>query len=240
MTIIAIDGDSAAGKGTLARRLAKELDFAFLDTGLLYRETARIILINNKDVQNPEEALWAARQVRISAINQDLLRTEEVSAAASVVAVYPAVREVLLAPQRDFAQTPPGGKRGSVLDGRDIGTVVCPNADIKIFITASPEERALRRQKELQEKGIPAIQSQVFANMQERDGRDRNRATAPTKAAADAWVIDTTGMEADEVFRRVTAYIKDKKPELAQAGSACPVSPPAPGNTNGGGSPKSR
>jgi len=198
--IIAIDGPGAAGKGTLARRLAQALDLACLDTGLLYRAVAAKVLAAGGDPAVPEAAVAAARSIVLADLEHTDLRTETVSQGASQVAAIPAVRAALLEVQRRFAEHPPGGKRGAVLDGRDIGTVVCPGADVKLFVTASLETRAARRQKELRGRGEPSIYARVKQEMQERDARDSARASAPLKPAADAVVLDTSGLDADGAF----------------------------------------
>lgn len=208
--IIAIDGDSASGKGTLARKLAEKLGFAYLDTGLLYRQTAYITLKNNKNIAVEDDCAWAARQVRIEDLQAELLRNEEVSQAASKVAIYPSVRQILLPLQRDFAQNPSAGQAGVVLDGRDIGTVVCPKAQVKLYVTADPAVRAERRLKELQNQGIEAIQTQVFDDLKQRDDRDSSRKTAPLKMAPDAYHLDTTSLTADDVLIKALDYIKQK------------------------------
>ncbi len=205
--VIAIDGTSASGKGTLSRKVAKELDFAYLDTGLLYRAVAAKGL-EKKAIHDEAAMAILARQFHWDWIHMPNLRSEEVSDAASVIAAYPAVRQALLAPQRDFAQNPPEGKKGAILDGRDIGTVVCPEADLKFFVTASPEIRAERRHRELQESGIAAIQGAVLANMQQRDRRDTTRLTAPLEMAEDAIVIDTTDLGPEQVLDQVMRHIK--------------------------------
>ena len=205
--VIAIDGESASGKGTLGKNVARELDFAYLDTGLLYRQTAFNVMKNNGNINSEADAAHAASQVSIATINPDLLRGEDISQGASVVAAYPAVRAALLGLQRDFAKNPPNNKRGAVLDGRDIGTVVCPDADIKLYVTADAAIRAARRHKELQDKGITAIQGQVLDDLKQRDHRDAHRSTAPLRVAPDAWVVDTTHGNADEVLAKVLDYI---------------------------------
>jgi CMP/dCMP kinase len=198
--IVAIDGPSASGKGTLARRLATHFGFAHLETGSLYRAVALHALQSGGDPASPEIAERAARQVGAGDLGDPRLREEQVAQAASVVAAIPAVRQVLLAFQRDFARRPPGGFRGAVLDGRDIGTVICPDADAKLFITASPEARARRRFKELRESGKPAIYDRVLQDMKDRDARDSQRRAAPLVPADDAFVLDTTMLDADAVF----------------------------------------
>jgi cytidylate kinase len=197
--IIAVDGPAAAGKGTLARRLATRLDFALLDSGALYRAVAARLLAAGGDPVDQDGACAAARELNASDLERAELRSESVAQAASVVAAQPAVRAVLLEFQRRFAATPPEGKKGAVIDGRDIGTVVCPAADVKLFVTASPEERANRRYKELLDRGEEAIYARVLQEMRDRDARDSGRAAAPLKPADDAIVLDTTEMNADAV-----------------------------------------
>ncbi len=215
MRIIAIDGDTASGKGTLAKKLAEKLGFDYLDTGLLYRAVAYIVLKNNRNINSETEAAHAAGQVNLSDLNPQILRSEDISQAASKVAVYPLVRAALLGLQRDFAHHPPSG-RGAVLDGRDIGTVVCPEAEIKFYVTADATIRSQRRAKELQDNGIAAIPNQVFVDLTERDNRDRMRATAPLKIAEGALVVDTTHRNADQVLEFVLHHIKNKHPRFVQ------------------------
>jgi len=205
--VIAIDGPAASGKGTLARRLADRFGFAHLDTGALYRATALLVLDQGGDASDPATAEAAARRVDMQRITDPRLREHAVSAAASVVAAIPAVRAILLELQRQFAADPPGGAKGAVLDGRDIGTVVCPSADAKIFLTASPEARARRRLAELRQQGAAAIYENVLQDMTERDARDSERRTAPLIAAPDAIVIETTTLDADAVFERACDLI---------------------------------
>lgn len=197
--IIAIDGPAAAGKGTLARRLAAELGFDYLDTGLIYRAVGMNLVRAGFDPADAARAGEAARDLAPSDLEAPGLREDAAAQAASKVAVIPEVRSALLDFQRRFAAQPPGG-RGAVLDGRDIGTVVCPEADVKLFVTASLEKRAGRRLKELQEKGLDAIHSTVLADMKERDERDRNRSVAPLLPAGDAVVLDTSDLDADQAF----------------------------------------
>jgi cytidylate kinase len=205
--VIALDGPSAAGKGTLARRLAAHYGLAHLDTGSLYRAVGRRILREGRD---PADATYAAN-VALNLQPVDLqdpeLRTETTSQASSVVAAIPAVRANLLAWQREFARHPPEGKRGAVLDGRDIGTVICPDADVKLFVTAGLEARAERRFRELQAAGANPIRRAVLEEMASRDRRDSERATAPLLPAPDAFVLDTSALDADTVFDRVVAFI---------------------------------
>ncbi len=208
--IIAIDGPAAAGKGTLARRLAQRYGLAFLDTGGLYRAAALKALESGGNPADPATAEAAAKRVRAEDLTDPRLREERVSAAASIVATIPAVRAALLAFQRDFAHHPPPGFKGTVLDGRDIGTVVCPEADIKLYVTASAEARALRRFKELQEKGANAIYQRVLQDIEQRDARDRERQTAPLRPAADALELDTTALDADAAFEKAADLIAQK------------------------------
>jgi cytidylate kinase len=200
---IAIDGPAAAGKGTLARRLAAEYNLAYLDSGSLYRGTALTLLRDGPFGEDwaESEAVAAAQKLRPELLADPELRAEATGRLASKVAAIPAVRAALLDWQRDFAKHPPAGKRGAVLDGRDIGTVVLPDAMVKLFITASDEARARRRFKELQEKGETAIYARVLEDMRERDARDTARSTAPMRPAEDALIIDTSALDADQVFR---------------------------------------
>jgi cytidylate kinase len=209
-TVIAVDGPAASGKGTLAKRIARHFGFPYLDTGLLYRATARRLLDAGQDPADPRAAETAAHAVQPSDLQRPDLRDEPVSAAAAVVADHPGVRAALLDFQRNFAVHPPGGARGAVLDGRDIGTVVYPQAPIKIYVDAAPEMRARRRVKELQDRGVPAIPAQVLADMKVRDQRDLSRAVAPLKPAADAYVLDTTRLDADAVFAAALDFIRSR------------------------------
>lgn len=213
--IIAIDGPAAAGKGTLAQNLAKHFSYAFLDTGRLYRAVGYAVLQAGADPSDEAAAAKQARAFDPKSINQILsnpaLRDEATGNAASKVAAIPAVREALLQLQRDFAEHPffedGTPAKGAVLDGRDIGTVVCPDADVKFFVTASAEVRADRRFKELQEAGKPADYDKILADIKERDERDSNRATAPLKPAADAYVLDTSHLNAVQAFQAALDYI---------------------------------
>ncbi|MBB3262674.1 cytidylate kinase [Azospirillum sp. OGB3] len=210
--VIAIDGPAAAGKGTLSKRVAQAYGFAHLDTGALYRAVGVSVLRAGGDPADAEAAARAARALRPDdgILNDPALRNDEAAQAASKVAVVPAVRAALLDFQRRFAATPPGGAPGAVLDGRDVGTVVCPNADAKLFVTASVEVRAERRLKELRERGIPAIPSDVLEDMKARDARDSQRTVAPLLPAADAFVLDTSALDADQAFAAATAFIGTK------------------------------
>lgn len=208
--IIAVDGPAASGKGTLARRLARHFNLAHLDTGGLYRAAALHALDSGGDPADPGIAAAAAVRVRPRDLADPRLREERVAQAASVVAAIPAVRQALLAFQRDFAEHPPGGAAGAVLDGRDIGTVVCPEADAKLFVTATPEARARRRYEELRESGGEAIYALVLQDMKDRDARDSQRRTAPLVPADDAFVLDTTALDADAAFAAALDFIGKK------------------------------
>ncbi len=207
--IIAIDGPAAAGKGTLAQNLAKHFHYAFLDTGRLYRAVGYAVLQAGKDPADEEAAVGEAKKLKPESINKLLenpaLREEASGEAASKVAVIPAVRAALLDLQRDFARNPffvdGSAAKGAVLDGRDIGTVVCPDADFKFFVTASPEVRATRRFKELRERGENPDYDTILKDVKARDERDSNRAAAPLKAAADAKILDTSDMNAEEAYQ---------------------------------------
>lgn len=205
--VIALDGPAAAGKGTLARRLAGSYNLAYLDSGTLYRGVGLAVLRQGLDPTDESAATAAAVGLRPEILAEPEIRLESTSQAASKVAAIPAVRAALLDWQRHFAARPPAGKAGAVLDGRDIGTVVCPGAKVKIFITASVEARAERRFKELQAKGESVIYARVLEDMRERDARDTVRSTSPMKPADDALIIDTSAFDADQVFERARAYI---------------------------------
>jgi len=209
--IIALDGPAASGKGTLARRLAEAFNLAYLDTGSLYRATGVATLRAGGDPANEADAVKSAKALDITTFSPLDLRTEAAGVAASQVAFIPAVRAALLDFQRNFAKNPPGGKAGAVLDGRDIGTVVCPDADIKIFVEADLETRVKRRVKELQEKPGNTIEARVVrADMEARDARDKDRSVAPLKPAHDAFTLDTSNMTADEAFAQAKAHIEKK------------------------------
>lgn len=212
--IIAVDGPSASGKGTMAKRMAERLGYAYLDTGALYRAVAFATLETGG---NPSS--WdcvrsgleiAKRHLTPELLSSPAIRTSAVSQAASKVAALPEVRAALLQYQRDFAHNPPGNVGGVVLDGRDIGTVICPDADIKFFVMASAKERATRRFNELQTQHADITYEQVLADLQARDARDRERQAAPTLAAADAYVLDTTGLSPAETIEEAIAVIRSR------------------------------
>jgi cytidylate kinase len=208
--VIAVDGPAASGKGTLARRIAAELGYAYLDTGLLYRAIGLALLRDGKDPADAEAAVAHAVAFDVTKTDFDdpALRDEETGRAAGIVAANSQVRETLIEVQRRFAAAPPGGMPGAVLDGRDIGTVICPEADHKIFVDADIQVRADRRVKELQDRGVESIPSRVLQDMKERDERDRTRSVAPLAPAADASVIDTTNLNADAAFAEAMYLIR--------------------------------
>ena len=205
--IIAIDGPAAAGKGTLARRLADHFDLALLDTGLLYRAVGMNLVRAGADPDDAAKAAEAARNLKPEDLEAGDLRDDAAADAASRVSAVPDVRAALLDFQRSFATEPPGGTRGAVLDGRDIGTVVCPDAESKLFVTASPEVRAERRYLELRERGLDAIHGRVLADMKERDARDSERTVSPLEPAKDAFLLDTSDLDADQVFAAALDFI---------------------------------
>jgi cytidylate kinase len=208
--IIAVDGPAASGKGTLARCLAQHYGLAHLDSGRLYRAAALQVLLAGGDPANPKDAEAGAQRVRPGQLADKRLNEERVAEAASLVSAIPAVRATLLAFQREFTIRPPGGAKGAVLDGRDIGTVVCPRADAKLFVTASLEARATRRFKELQASGAPAIYQRVLQDMKLRDARDQERKTAPLVRAEDAFELDTTALDADAAFDAAIRFVDRK------------------------------
>ena len=197
---IAIDGPAAAGKGTLAQALSAHFGFAYLDTGLLYRAVGAGVLAGGEPVA-------VAQALDPSDLNADTLRTQAVAEAASRVAVIPDVRAALIAFQRSFARR----DGGAVLDGRDIGTVICPDADVKLFVTASAEIRADRRFAELTAKGVQTDLAAILDEVRARDDRDQNRAEAPLIAAADATLIDTTSMTAAEALAQAITIVTAKR-----------------------------
>lgn len=203
--IIAVDGPSAAGKGTLARGLAKALGYHFLDTGSLYRMVGLAMLQAGRPGTDHAAAIGFAKSLDPAGIIDDDLRTEDVAALASQVAAISGVRAALLQFQRDFAKRQPG----AVLDGRDIGTVVCPDADLKFFVTAATDVRARRRFEELRASGKDAAYEAVLDDIMARDERDATRTTAPTTMADDAILIDTSELTADEVLAAVMGVVQE-------------------------------
>jgi CMP/dCMP kinase len=201
--IIAVDGPAASGKGTLARKLAHHLGLAYLDTGAIYRTIALKVLNEGGDPYSEADAARAAKSYRPQMYPDGSLRTEAVSKAASIVAAHPKVRAEVIGIQRKVAETPPG----AVLDGRDIGTIVCPKADVKFFVTASPEERARRRLKEIEARGEKADYVAILDEITKRDERDRTRAIAPLKPAPDAYLLDTTSLDIEATFQAARRII---------------------------------
>jgi len=213
--IIAIDGPAAAGKGTLAKRLENHFKLSKLDTGLLYRATGFKVIAQGGDPEDVEVAEAAARALDPAELVNPDLRTDEAAQAASKVSAIPGVRAALLDFQRNFAQNPPvladgSPAAGAILDGRDIGTTVCPDAEVKLFVTASTEIRAQRRFKELQDRGLEAIYARVLEDMKERDARDSGRSASPLAAADDALQLDTSEMDADQAFGAALDFITAK------------------------------
>ncbi len=203
-TTIAVDGPAAAGKGTLARRLAAALGLPYLDTGLLYRAAARRVLDAGADPADPKAAEAAALALHSGDLERPDLRGPEADAAASKAATHPGVRAALIQFQRSFAGA------GAVLDGRDIGTVILPHATVKLFVTAAPVARAHRRWLELQARGVAVSEVQVLAEMQARDAQDESRTAAPLRPAQDAVTLDTTDLNADSAFARALAIVRDR------------------------------
>ena len=204
--IIAIDGPAASGKGTLARRLAERYGLPHLDTGLFYRATAAALIDQDRDLGDVNAAIAAARGLALTDFDEARLRSRDIGEAASIVAALPALREALTQAQRNFALRP----GGAVLDGRDIGTVICPQAEVKIFVTASPEARAQRRALELAARGEKVDYGAILEDIARRDARDLGRAVAPLKAAPDAAVLDTTRMSVDEAFAEAVQIVEDR------------------------------
>lgn len=202
--VIAIDGPAASGKGTLARRLAEHFELPHLDTGLLYRATACALLDEGLPLEDVEAATAAARGLSLTDFDDARLRSREMGEAASVVAALPQVRAELVDLQRRFAAR----EEGAVLDGRDIGTVICPSVRVKIFVTASPETRAQRRALELARRGENVDYPTILADVKKRDERDSARAVAPLKPAADAVMLDTNDLDIEAAFRAAVAIVE--------------------------------
>ena len=207
LPVIAIDGPAASGKGTNARRIAAGLGFAHLDTGLLYRAVGVAVMQAGGDPADPKAAERAAASLDLSRLEDPALRTDLAGSAASKVAAIPAVRASLLAFQRRFALAPPGG-RGAVLDGRDIATVICPDADVKLFVTATAEIRARRRYLELAAQGSPWTEAEVLADIVARDRRDMSRPVAPLAQSADAHLLDTSGLDIETAVARAFEIVR--------------------------------
>jgi cytidylate kinase len=202
--IIAIDGPAASGKGTLGKRLAHHYHFRHLDTGVIYRAVAKAMLDAGAELTDEAQAVAAALELDPEKFGNPVLKTQAIGEAASVVSAIPRVRDALLTFQRQFAAEPPG----AVLDGRDIGTVICPDADVKIFVVADPVVRARRRALEMRARGEAADEALVLADILKRDERDKNRATAPLKAAADAHVLDNSHLDIEAGVKAAIAIVE--------------------------------
>jgi cytidylate kinase len=207
--IIAIDGPAASGKGTLGKRLAAHFGLHHLDTGLLYRAVAKAMVDAGGDINDGSRAVAAAKRLDVAGLDEATLKVRGLAEAASIVSTNAAVRAALVEVQRAFAAAPPG----AVLDGRDIGTVICPDAEVKIFVDADPQTRARRRAAELAGKGERVDEAQILADILRRDARDRARAVAPLIPAADAHLLDTTHLDIDATFRAAVSIV-----EAARAG----------------------
>ncbi|MEA2933504.1 MAG: CMP/dCMP kinase [Variibacter sp.] len=204
--IIALDGPAASGKGTLGKRIAAHYGLRHLDTGLLYRAVAQGMLDAHLSLEDADRAAQVARRLDPEGFDEAALKSHAVGEAASIVSAFPEVRAALLQFQRDFVKAPPG----AVLDGRDVGTVVCPQADVKIFVVASPEARARRRTLEMLSRGEAADEKAILADIERRDERDRTRKIAPLLAAQDAITLDTTDLDVDATFRAAIAVIEER------------------------------
>jgi cytidylate kinase len=212
--IIAIDGPAASGKGTLAKRIAIHYGLRHLDTGALYRAVARDTLAHGGDLTDASAAATAASRLDVTTLSDPALRSPGLGEAASIVARHADVRAVLLRYQREFAR----GEPGAVIDGRDIGTVICPDADVKLFVTATPEERARRRFLELTQNGTKIEESAVMADIKARDERDRTRGASPLRRAEDAVLLDTTNLAIDAAFRAAIDLIEAAMGQAGRAG----------------------
>jgi cytidylate kinase len=205
--IIAIDGPAASGKGTLGKKLAAHFGLRHLDTGLLYRAVAKALMDAGEAYDDVAKAAAAARSLDPARFDEAALKGAALAEAASIVSAIPEVRTALLAVQRQFAATPPG----AVMDGRDIGTVICPDAQVKIFITAAPEIRAKRRAKEFAAEGRAVDEAAVLADILRRDERDTTRKVAPLRPAEDAQLLDTSDLDIDAAFRAAVALVERAK-----------------------------
>jgi CMP/dCMP kinase len=201
--IIAIDGPAASGKGTLGKRLAAHYGLRHLDTGLIYRAIAKMLMDAGHPLDDRDRALSAAQALDLTRFDEQALKGHAVGEAASIVSAIPEVRATVLSFQQDFAAVPPG----AVLDGRDIGTVVCPAADVKIFVVASPQERARRRANELRSSGEAVDEAAILADILRRDERDRSRSVSPLKPASDAVTLDTTSLDVAAAVAAAVAIV---------------------------------
>ncbi|HEU0096562.1 MAG TPA: (d)CMP kinase [Rhizomicrobium sp.] len=208
--VIAVDGTAASGKGTLAKKLAAHFGFAHLDSGALYRLTALAVLDAGGDPKNEADALKGAQTLDFNRAGDPKIRTDTVGKAASEVAAIPAVRAALLDFQQNFVTNPPGGSPGAVMDGRDIGTVICPTATAKLYVDAALEIRARRRWAELKDMGIRRAEHDVVAELGARDAADRTRPVSPLKRADDADLLDTSDLGIDAAFAAALSLVSPK------------------------------
>jgi cytidylate kinase len=208
--VIAVDGTAASGKGTLAKRLAQHFGFAHLDSGALYRLTALAVLEAKGDPKNEADALKGAQTIDFTLAGDPRIRSDTVGQAASHVAAIPAVREALLDFQQNFLAHPPGGSPGAVMDGRDIGTVICPTATAKLYVDARPEVRARRRWTELKNMGFRRGEQDVLTELNARDAADKSRPVSPLKQAPDADLLDTSDLGIDAAFAAALALVSPK------------------------------
>jgi cytidylate kinase len=208
--VIAVDGTAASGKGTLAKKLARHFSFAHLDSGSLYRLVALAVVEANGDPAREHDAVAAAHAIDLTRAGEPAIRTDAIGKTASMVSAHPAVRAALLQFQRDFAARPVGESRGAVIDGRDIGTVICPGASAKLFVDAQPKVRARRRWLELSGLGIEKDEALLAAELVARDKADRERPVSPMVAAPDALLLDTTELDIDAAFAAALALVEPK------------------------------
>jgi cytidylate kinase len=208
--VIAVDGTAASGKGTLAKKLARHFNFPHLDSGALYRLTALAVLEKKGDPSNQADALKGAQSIDLSRAGDPAIRRDDVGAAASKVAAISVVRQALFDFQRDFLMSPPGHAEGAVMDGRDIGTVIAPDAAAKLFVDAAPAVRAHRRWLELKGMGIERVEAEVLAEINTRDAADRSRPISPLRQAPDAALLDTTDLDIDAAFAAALSLVEAK------------------------------
>ncbi|HEY1710089.1 MAG TPA: (d)CMP kinase [Rhizomicrobium sp.] len=208
--VIAVDGTAASGKGTLAKKLARHFGFAHMDSGALYRLTALAVMEAKGDPAVEADALRGAQAIDLSRAGDPAIRTDLIGQASSQVAAIPTVREALKDFQKSFVEHPPGGSAGAVMDGRDIGTVICPSATAKLFVDAAPRVRALRRLLELQKLGIAREEEDLLAELNARDKADRERPVSPLRQADDAALLDTTDLDIDRAFAAALALVQPK------------------------------
>ena len=208
--VIAVDGTAASGKGTLAKRLARHFNFAHMDSGALYRLTALAVLEQHGEPANEADAIKGASTIDLSRAGDPKIRSDVIGKASSQVAAIPAVRRALFAFQKSFLEQPPGQSSGAVMDGRDIGTVIAPDATAKLFIDAKPEVRAHRRRLELKSLGIERLEADLLAEIMARDQADRSRAVSPLKLAPDASLLDTSTLGIDAAFAAALALVEPK------------------------------